>query len=97
LAVGFGVGYYLGARAGRERYLQMRRWINRASESDFVDAATDKAKAVVDLGVERARDLVDRSGTDADDDTSEIVDVTGANLPEGQGNGQTSPGYSPSR
>lgn len=97
LAVGFGVGYYLGARAGRERYLQMRRWINRASESDFVDTATDKAKAVVDLGVERARDLVDRSDgddTDDTDDTTEIVDVTGANLP---GNGQTTTGYSPSR
>ena len=32
LAVGFGVGYYLGAKAGRERYLQIRRAMDRLSD-----------------------------------------------------------------
>ncbi len=58
LIIGFGVGYYLGAMAGRERYEQINRWIDRAKRSDAFDTATEKAKAVVDLGVERARDLV---------------------------------------
>ena len=56
---GFGAGYYLGSMAGRERYEQINRFIRRAKRSDAFDLATDKAKAVVDLGVERAKDLVD--------------------------------------
>ena len=58
LAIGFGAGYYLGAKAGRERYEQLNQWISRAKQSEAFDTAADKAKAVVDLGVERARDLV---------------------------------------
>jgi hypothetical protein len=64
LTIGFGVGYYLGAKAGRTRYEQLRAWIERAKESDMLETAADKAKAVVDLGVERARDLVDRGHGD---------------------------------
>lgn len=57
--VGFGAGYYLGSMAGRERYEQINRTINKITGSRAFDEATDKAKAVVDLGVERAKDLVD--------------------------------------
>ncbi|MDQ3786830.1 MAG: hypothetical protein M3422_06240 [Actinomycetota bacterium] len=56
---GFGAGYYLGAKAGRERYEQLNRTLRKVRRSEALDTATDKAKAVVDLGVERARDLVD--------------------------------------
>lgn len=59
LIIGFGVGYYLGAQAGRERYEQMNRLIRKAKRSDAFEVATEKAKAVVDLGVERAKDLMD--------------------------------------
>ena len=58
LIIGFGTGYYLGAKAGRERYEQINRWLSQARESEAFDTAADKAKAVIDLGVERARDLV---------------------------------------
>ena len=61
LVVGLGVGYYLGAKAGRSRYEQIDRWLQKAKESDLVDTATEKARAVVDLGMERARDIIDRS------------------------------------
>ena len=57
LSLGMGVGYYLGARAGRERYDQINRMARRMRRSDAFEVAADKAKAVVDLGVERARDL----------------------------------------
>jgi hypothetical protein len=59
LVIGFGTGFYFGAMAGRERYEQINRALRRAKGSDAFDAATGKAKAVVDLGVERARDMVD--------------------------------------
>jgi hypothetical protein len=52
LVIGLGVGYYFGAKAGRARYEQLRDWLH--------GPAADKARAVIDLGVERARDLVDR-------------------------------------
>ena len=57
--VGFGVGYYLGAKAGRERYQQLNAMIGKVKRSDAYEEATDKARAVVDLGVERAKDLLD--------------------------------------
>ena len=57
LVIGFGAGYYFGAKAGRTRYLQLRDWLH--------GPAADKARAMIDLGVERARDLVDREDDDA--------------------------------
>lgn len=59
VVVGLAVGYYLGTMAGRDRYEQLNRVINRARQSDALDAVGDKAKAVVDLTMERARDLVE--------------------------------------
>lgn len=58
--IGFGVGYYLGAMSGRERYDQINRIANKVKRSDAFETASDKAKAAVDLGRERAKDLVDR-------------------------------------
>ena len=57
--MGFGAGYYLGAKAGRERYEQLDAMIRKVKGSEAYDAATDKARAVVDLGVERAKELID--------------------------------------
>ena len=59
LIVGFGAGYYLGSMAGRERYEQINRLVKKAKRSEAYDIVTDKAKAAADLGVERAKDLVD--------------------------------------
>ena len=73
LIVGFGAGYYLGAKAGRERYEQLNRWLHQAKESEAFETATDKAKAVVDLGVERAKDVVEdkfKSGGDSNGGTA---------------------------
>jgi hypothetical protein len=58
LALGMALGYYLGAKAGRQRYDQINRWAKRLQKSDAFEVAADKAKAVVDLGVERAKDAV---------------------------------------
>jgi hypothetical protein len=56
---GFGLGYYLGAMAGRERYEQLNRLARKVKSSDAFQTAEHKAKAAVDLGVERAKDAVE--------------------------------------
>lgn len=66
MMIGFAGGYYLGARAGRERYEQINKALAKVRGSDTVERATDTAKAAVDVGVERAREVVedklDRNG-----------------------------------
>ena len=59
IVVGFGVGYYFGARAGRERYEDINRMIRKIKRTDAFETATEKTKAAVDLGVERAKDAID--------------------------------------
>jgi len=57
-ALGFGIGYYLGAKAGKERAAQIERFVRRVQQSDFGETAADKARAVIDLTVERARGTI---------------------------------------
>ncbi len=56
LVIGFAAGYYLGTRAGEERYKQIRQSLERMRRSELVD----KAKAGVDLAVERARESLEK-------------------------------------
>ena len=51
LLCGFGLGYYLGARAGRARYEQMHRRLERLRDSRLFE----RMQAAVELGVERLR------------------------------------------
>ena len=51
LVLGFGIGYYLGARAGRARYEQMHRRLERLRDSRLFE----RMQAAVELGVERMR------------------------------------------
>ncbi len=51
LIIGFGVGYYLGARAGRARYEQMRRRLERLRDSRLFE----RMQAAVELSVERLK------------------------------------------
>ena len=51
--VGFAVGYYFGAKAGRERYEQLRKMLDKAGPQ------VTKVRAAVELGVERLRDLTE--------------------------------------
>ncbi len=56
---GFAAGYYFGARAGRQRYDQINRQIAKLKRSEAFEQATDRAKSVVEEGVEKARSLVE--------------------------------------
>jgi hypothetical protein len=51
LVLGFAIGYYLGAKAGRARYEQIRRRLERLRDSRLFD----RLQAAVELGVERLR------------------------------------------
>jgi hypothetical protein len=54
LVIGFGVGYYLGTKAGRERYEQLRALVARTPLS--------KVQAAYELGLERIRDRAPDAG-----------------------------------
>lgn len=82
LIAGFGAGYYLGAKAGRERYQQMNQMLRKVRRSDAYQTATDKAQAAVDLGVERAKEFVDEHKPGSSDGNGAAT--------------TTSSGYSPS-
>jgi len=79
LVIGFGAGYYLGTMAGRERYEEINRTVRKFKRSDVYETATDKAKAVVDLGVERAKDVVEvkigGGGNGANTGAGDTIDV----------------------
>jgi hypothetical protein len=51
LVAGFGLGYYFGSKAGRERYEQIQRWLRNARKSGPVK----KAQAALAPVVERIR------------------------------------------
>jgi hypothetical protein len=83
LVLGLGVGYVLGARAGRERYEEIVRWWARLNGSPTVARAAERTRAMagdqakralyaVQSGVERAGSAVkDRLGNHGDP-TAEI-------------------------
>lgn len=74
LSVGFGLGYYLGAKAGRERYEQINDMVRRVKRSDTYETATEKAKDVVDVGVDKAKEVVDtKLGGDSDGANGAVV------------------------
>ena len=76
LLVGFGVGYVLGARAGRQRYQQIVDWYNRFTGNPTVQQVAEKGKeiageagrksfSVVQQGVQKASTAVkDRLGNE---------------------------------
>ncbi len=73
LIVGAGIGYYLGAKAGRKRYLQLNRAFRQLRGSQQVEEATEKVRAIIDLTRERAHDVFESRTNNGD---AEIVDVT---------------------
>ena len=56
---GFAAGYYMGARAGRQRYDQINRQISKLRSSETFEEVSERAKAVVEEGVEKARSVVE--------------------------------------
>ena len=64
--LGAGVGYVLGARAGRERYEQLARAYRRVADNPSVQGAAGVARAkageAVQVGLQKARERVAPDG-----------------------------------
>ncbi|MBK5227857.1 MAG: hypothetical protein JJE05_05040 [Actinobacteria bacterium] len=61
--IGFGAGYVLGAKAGKERYVQLRRLYDNLLDSPAVRKATGTAKGVASEGVSKVTSAVKGDGT----------------------------------
>jgi hypothetical protein len=55
--LGFGAGYVLGAKAGTQRYEQLRRLYDNLMANPKVQEATGKAKGAVGTGLDQAKDV----------------------------------------
>lgn len=63
LALAFGAGYVVGARAGRERYEQIRAGAQKVASNPTVQAATDTAKEkAVDAASSLAETAKEKAG-----------------------------------
>ncbi|MDP9343714.1 MAG: YtxH domain-containing protein [Actinomycetota bacterium] len=58
LIVGFGVGYVLGARAGRERYQQIVTWWRRVSGNPAVQQAAGRGKEIAETAGRKGLGMV---------------------------------------
>jgi hypothetical protein len=56
--VGFAAGYYLGARAGRERYVEIERWLHRLQGSDTYQDVRGKVSDLAVVGAALARERI---------------------------------------
>ena len=65
VVTGFCAGYYLGAKAGRQRYEEIQRTLDKMRASDVYETATTKVKAIVDEGVDKAKSVVDEGAEKA--------------------------------
>jgi hypothetical protein len=64
MLTGFGVGYYLGARAGRERYEEINDLFRKVRGSQPVQRASDAAESLVEHGTERMAEKAERVSGD---------------------------------
>jgi hypothetical protein len=59
LIVGGAVGYYLGAKAGRQRYEQLNHLLHKVTDSPPVQSAATRMKTTIGRNVEPDHPTVD--------------------------------------
>lgn len=59
LLIGFGAGYYLGSKAGRERYHQIEDVLESVRSTDGYRQLRAKVSDVVDVGSEKLGGVID--------------------------------------
>ena len=59
LVIGLAVGYYYGAKAGRERYQQIDDYLSQLRSSPTYHQLTSRLTELADAGLARGRVLVD--------------------------------------
>jgi hypothetical protein len=67
LLVGFGVGYVLGTKAGRERYEELKASWDQFMGNPSVQRAVTKGREVVETGARRGIRAVEEAGDEAKD------------------------------
>jgi hypothetical protein len=72
LLVGFGVGYVLGSKAGRERYEELRGAWDQFTGNPSVQRVVTKGREVVDTGMRKGVTAVE----DASDDVRSRLEDT---------------------
>jgi hypothetical protein len=75
--IGIAAGCLVGTRAGRQLVTQASAAVGKARRSRNLSLAGEKAKAVIDLGVERARDLVEGRPGAQDHQHRRLVKLSG--------------------
>ncbi len=99
LVVGFGAGYVLGAKAGKDRYKQITKQVNgllgRPEVQDVThnlsNAVTEKAGQVKDTAKAKVEDLTSNDdgptdkGSDATKDASKNPSTAGGSVGSGSG------------
>ena len=58
LVTGFAAGYYLGAKAGRERYEQINRTLRKIQGSDAYETAMEKVQEATSVASEKVKDVM---------------------------------------
>ncbi len=59
LVIGFGVGYVLGSRAGRERYEELRSAWQRFTGNPTVQTVLERSREVVEAGAGKSLHVVE--------------------------------------
>ena len=67
LLFGFGVGYVLGAKAGRERYEELKASWDQFVGNPSVQRAVSKGREVVETGTRRGIRAVEQAGDEVKD------------------------------
>lgn len=76
-ALVFGIGYLLGAKAGRDRYEQLRRLYRRTTSNERVRQVIDQGKELVETGTDQAREIVAQQLSSAGDTIRRRADGNG--------------------
>ena len=61
MLIGLGVGYYFGARAGRERYEELEGYLDRVRSTDAYQQARERVLDLVDGGIVQARTALEEA------------------------------------
>jgi hypothetical protein len=79
LVIGFGLGYYFGAKAGRERYIQIERFLDKARGTPRYLDVRSKLDELSAQGRLRTRGLLDDATGGA---ASTLLDLRSDSLAE---------------
>ncbi|MEJ5256510.1 MAG: hypothetical protein WHS89_14285 [Acidimicrobiales bacterium] len=72
LIVGFAVGYYFGAKAGRERYQEIEQWLEKLRSAPPYLEIRSRLDELYEQGRQRAVELAKQTAADAPDTLSDL-------------------------